>query len=83
MFQEINPTTFLDLIIFTRFKIARQAEAGKNLHDLAKTLLANGDVMSAIPEMNGVFLVLGVLRKLSDMPRTTDKGGGQTAAGEL
>ena len=38
-----------------------------------------GDVMSAIPEMNGVFLVLGVLRKLSDMPRTTtDKGGGGT-----
>ena len=35
-------------------------------------------MISAIPEMNGVFLALGVLRKLSDMPRTTDKGGGGT-----
>ena len=39
-------------------------------------------MISAIPEMNGVFLALGVLRKLSDMPRTTDKGGGGTDSSE-
>ena len=39
-------------------------------------------MISAIPEMNGVFLALGVLRKLSDMPRTTDKGGGGTDSRE-